>query len=73
MIFALATALFLASIWLAIQALATSIDGKTTRIIAALRGELPVQSIPVTVRVTQRYSGRPIHTGRAQPEWRAAA
>ena len=40
---------------------------------AALRGEVPAHSIPVTVRVTQRYSGRPMRAERARPEWRAAA
>lgn len=73
MIFALATALFLATIWLAIQVFAASLDGKTGRIMAALRGEVPAHSIPVTVRVTQRYSGRPMRAERARPEWRAAA
>ncbi len=73
MTFALVTALFLAAAWLAVQAIAASLDGKTGRILSALRGELPAQSIPVTVRVSQRYAPRPVRVARPQASWRAAA
>ena len=73
MTFALATALFLAIGWFAVQAIAATLDGKTSRIMSALRGDVPAQAIPVSVRVSQRYAPRPARPARAHAPWRAAA
>ena len=73
MTFALATLLFLSAAWFAIQTIAATLDGKTWRIGAALRGELPAQAMPVTVRVSPRYPSRVVRQALPKPQLRAAA
>lgn len=73
MTFALATALILTAAWLAVQAIAATIDGKTDRILNALRGIPQSEPLAVSVRVSQRYAPRSVRVTRPQPQWRAAA
>lgn len=73
MTIALTTLLFLAAGWLAVQAIVASLDGKMDRIAGALRGEAPVQTMPISVRVSPRYPSRPARRVRSLPPLRAAA
>jgi hypothetical protein len=70
----LATVPFLAALAVALLALEATIGGNRTRIIAALRGELP-KAYPVLRPVTVRFTPRPVKVQplRAEPRWRAAA
>jgi hypothetical protein len=73
MTFALATLVFLSAAWFAVQAILSAIDGKTSRILSALRGDIPVLVLPVTVRISPRYPSRPMRQARSLPRLRAAA
>ena len=76
MLAAIATAAFLATLWM-IEVIAMSMLGESgAKIVAALKGQsllatAPVQAAPVSVRISQRSRlRRPVH---AQPQLRAAA
>ena len=76
MLVATASALALTVLWLAVMALADTLAGSSSKIVAALRGHSPLAAeqtvAEVRVRVSQRYPSarRPIIV---QPELRAAA
>ena len=74
MIAALATLAFLAAAWLAIVAMARTLEDGASRIAAALRGR-PLQTpVPaVALRVNQRCPVQRPRRVRAQPALRAAA
>jgi hypothetical protein len=65
MTLALSTLFFLAVGWLALQVIVRSLDGKLDRVTGALRGEVPTQVMPVTLRVSPRYPSLAVR--RAQP------
>ncbi|WP_310468279.1 hypothetical protein [Sphingomonas sp.] len=76
MIAALATLIFLATLWLVVVALADTLDGNFAKIAAALAGRSlasRIQPTPVALRVRQRVSARQQRTLRAEPQLRAAA
>lgn len=75
MLAALATTVFLATLWL-IAVVAMSMLGESARIVAALNGRSllaaePVEVASVALRVSQRSRLR--RPARAQPQLRAAA
>ena len=74
MIAAIATIAFLAAAWVAIVAIAGSLEFSLARVRAALRGETPVLSAaPVAGRISPRYPTARSQRVRARPSMRAAA
>lgn len=74
MIAAIATIAFLAAAWVAIVAIAASLENNLARVSAALNGEMPAFApAPVAARVSQRYPAARSQRLRARPTMRAAA
>ena len=73
MTMALGTAFFLSIAWLTIVALASTIEGKASRIRAALAGRPSETFPPLTVRLTSRYPQRRGQRRLSPPRLRAAA
>ena len=69
---ALITIMFLASAWIAIVALAGTVEGRLGRIGAALRRHQPAARLAMTVPVRARYSPRR-QRAVARSQLRAAA
>ena len=70
---ALATIVFLSAAWLAIVAIAGSIEGGLARIATALRGEARPEIIPLQLRVSARYQPVRQPRSRVRYQHRAAA
>ncbi len=75
MIAAFATLAFLASLWLCVVVAATMIEESGGKMLAALRGQSLLATVPVSAPARVRVSSRsrlqrPVH---AQPRLRAAA
>jgi len=76
MLEALATLVFLSSIWLVVTVGAWTAVGSHRKILAALTGRdpaMPVRIHPVAMRLRPRTSSRPAIRAQAQPQWRVAA
>ena len=74
MIAAFATIAFLAAAWVAIVAIAGSLEFTLPRIGSALHGEAPTAAaLPVTGWISQRYPTSRSQRVRARPSMRAAA
>ena len=73
MIAAFATIAFLAAAWLAIVAIAGSLEDSFGKVSAALRGHSLALPAPVALRVSQSYPQARSQRVRARPAMRAAA
>ena len=76
MIAPLATIAFLSVLWLAIVALARTLESSGSTIMAALAGRSPLataKSVEISVRVSNRAGARQHRPMRATPTLRAAA
>ena len=73
MTMALGTAFFLSIAWLTVVALAATVEGKTSRIRAALAGRTVDPLPPLTVRMTSRYPQRRAQRRFSPPRLRDAA
>ena len=73
MTLALSTLFFLAVGWLALQVIVRSLDGKLDRVTGALRGEVPAQIMPVSLRISPRYPSRAVRRAQPKSTLRAAA
>ena len=74
MIAAVATAAFLAAAWVAIVAIAGSLEGSLSKVGTALRGETAgLLPQPVALRISPRYPQARSQRVRARPALRAAA
>jgi len=73
MIAAFATIAFLAAAWMAIVAIAASMEDSFGKVGAALRGQAPALPSPIALRVSQRYPQARSQRVRARPAMRAAA
>lgn len=76
MLAAFATLAFLSTLWLAVIAVADTLDGSLAKIVAALGGRsLAAQPrpVPIALRVSPRVSARQQRIQRAEPRLRAAA
>ncbi|QIK96040.1 hypothetical protein G7076_05855 [Sphingomonas sp. HDW15A] len=73
MTMALGTVFFLSIAWLTVVAMAATLEGKASRIRAALAGR-PVEAIPpLTIRLSSRYPQRRAQRSVSPPRLRAAA
>ena len=73
MIAPFATLAFLAVLWIFTFAVVETFGRSGSRILAALRGEIPDSARAVTVRVRPTRAATPRRPLRAQPQLRAAA
>ena len=73
MTMALGTAFFLSIVWLTVVALAATVEGKLSRIRAALAGQPDEVFPPLTVLLTSRYPQRRAQRRVSPPRLRAAA
>jgi hypothetical protein len=73
MIAAFATIAFLAAAWLAIVAIAGSLEDSLGKVGAALRGQAPALPSPIVLRISPRYPQARAQRVRARPAMRAAA
>lgn len=70
---AFVTLVFLVSGWIAVVALAASLDGRLARIGAALRRHAPADRLAMNVPVRARYVARRPRAAVGRPRLRAAA
>ena len=73
MTFAFATLAFLAAAWLAIVALAGTVEDYGAKVRAALSGASPQPLLALAGRLSPRYQARRTVRPQPRPAWRAAA